>query len=147
MLGQTQSERKGLPEQNQQPEQAQQPEQVKPKGQDAGRPAVSPSLMKQFEQLKGKHPDAVLLFRSGDDYVAYKEDAQVLQRILELDVQTLSGPAKGDSVEAASFHHADLDANLPKLIRAGQRVAICDQMETPDQSVQNENEVRVGRGR
>lgn len=147
VLGQTQSERKGLPEQNQQPEQAQQPEQVKPKGQDAGRPAVSPSLMKQFEQLKGKHPDAVLLFRSGDDYVAYKEDAQVLQRILELDVQTLSGPAKGDSVEAASFHHADLDANLPKLIRAGQRVAICDQMETPDQSVQNENEVRVGRGR
>lgn len=147
VLGQTQSERKGLPEQNQQPEQAQQPEQVKPKGQDAGRPAVSPSLMKQFEQLKGKHPDAVLLFRSGDDYVAYKEDAQVLQRILELDVQTLSGPAKGDSVEAASFHHADLDTNLPKLIRAGQRVAICDQMETPDQSVQNENEVRVGRGR
>ena len=103
--------------------------------------------MKQFEQLKGKHPDALLLFRSGDDYVAYKEDAQVLQRILELDVQTLSGPAKGESVDAASFHHADLDVNLPKLIRAGQRVAICDQLEAPEQSVQNENEVRVGRGR
>ena len=147
VLGQTQGERQGQPEQNQQPEQAQQPEQVKPKAQGAGRPAVSPSLMKQFEQLKEKHPDALLLFRSGDDYVAYQEDAQVLQRILELDVQTLSGPAKGESVDAASFHHADLDVNLPKLIRAGQRVAICDQLEAPEQSVQNENEVRVGRGR
>ena len=147
VLGQTQGERKGQPEQAQQPEQTQQPERVKPEEQDAGRPAVSPSLMKQFEQLKEKHPDALLLFRSGDDYVAYKEDAQVLQRILELDVQTLSGPAKGESVDAASFHHADLDVNLPKLIRAGQRVAICDQLKAPEQSVQNENEVRVGRGR
>ena len=147
VLGQTQGERKGQPEQALQPEQAHQPEQVKSERQDADRPPVSPSLIKQFKQLKEKHPDAVLLFRTGDNYMAYKEDAQVLQRILELDVQTLSSPAKGESVDAASFHHADLDVNLPKLIRAGQRIAICDQLEAPEQSVQNENGVRVGRGR
>ena len=147
VLGQTHGERKGQPEQPLQPEQAHQLGQVKSERQDADRPAVSPSLIKQFKQLKEKHPDAVLLFRTGDNYMAYKEDAQVLQRILKLDVQTLSSPTKGESVDAASFHHADLDVNLPKLIRAGQRVAICDQLEAPKQSVQNENGVRVGRGR
>ena len=147
VLGQTHGEQKGQPEQPLQPEQAHQLGQVKSERQDADRPAVSPSLIKQFKQLKEKHPDAVLLFRTGDNYMAYKEDAQVLQRILKLDVQTLSSPTKGESVDAASFHHADLDVNLPKLIRAGQRVAICDQLEAPKQSVQNENGVRVGRGR
>ena len=135
VLEQTQGERQGQTEQAQQREQ------------DDNKPVVSSPLMKQFDQLKEKHPDALLLFRTGDNYVAYKEDAQVLQRILGLDVQTLSGPAKGESVDASSFHHADLDANLPKLIRAGQRVAICDQLENPRQEVNNENEVRVGRGR
>lgn len=135
VLEQTQGERQGQTEQAQQREK------------DVNKPAVSPSLMEQFGQLKEKHPDAMLLFRTGDDYMAYKEDAQVLQRILGLDVQTLPGSVKGESVDMASFHHADLDINLPKLIRAGQRVAICDQLENPMQAVNKENEVRVGRGR
>ena len=128
-------------------ERQEQTEQAWQREQDVNKPAVSSSLMKQFGQLKEKHPDALLLFRTGDNYVAYKEDAQVLQRILGLDVQTLSGSAKGESVDVASFHHADLDIKLPKLIRAGQRVAICDQLEAPEQAVRNESEVRVGHRR
>ena len=135
VLGQTQDKQQEQNEQDSQKEKAE------------NNPSVSSSVMEQFEQLKAKHPDALLLFRTGDNYVAYKEDAQAAKRILGLDVQTLSGPSKGESVDSASFHHADLDVNLPKLIRAGQRVAICDQLETPQQAVQHENEVRAGRGR
>lgn len=135
VLGQTQEKQQGQNEQDGQKEQAE------------NEPAVSSALMEQFEQLKAKHPDALLLFRTGDNYVAYKEDALAAKRILGLDVQTLSGPSKGESVDTASFHHADLDVNLPKLIRGGQRVAICDQLEAPKQDVQHENEVRAGRGR
>ena len=130
-----------------QDKQQEQSEQDNQKAQAENEPVVSSSVMEQFEQLKAKHPDALLLFRIGDNYVAYKEDAQAAKRILGLDVQTLSGPSKGESVDTASFHHADLDVNLPKLIRAGQRVAICDQLEAPKQDVQHENEVRAGRGR
>ena len=135
VLGQTQDKQQEQSEQDSQKEQAE------------NEPAVSSSLMEQFEQLKAKHPDALLLFRTDDNYVAFKEDAQAAKRILGLDVQTLSGPSKGESVDTASFHHTDLDVNLPKLIRAGQRVAICDQLEAPKQAVQHENEVRTGRGR
>ena len=135
VLGQTQDKQQEQSEQDSQKEQAE------------NEPAVSSSLMEQFEQLKAKHPDALLLFRTDDNYVAFKEDAQAAKRILGLDVQTLSGPSKGESVDTASFHHTDLDVKLPKLIRAGQRVAICDQLEAPKQAVQHENEVRTGRGR
>lgn len=130
-----------------QDKQQEQNEQDSHKEQVENEPAVSSSLMKQFEQLKAKHPDALLLFRTGDNYVAYKEDAQAAKRILGLEIRSLSGASKGESVDTSSFHHADLDVNLPKLIRARQRVAICDQLETPRQTVQHENEVRAGRGR
>lgn len=135
VLGQTQDKQQEQSEQDSQKEKAE------------NNPSVSSSVMEQFEQLKAKHPDALLLFRTGDNYVAYREDAQAAKRILGLDVQTLSGPSKGENVDTASFHHADLDVNLPKFIRAGQRVAICDQLEAPKQAVQHENEVRTGRGR
>ena len=135
VLGQTQDKQQEQSEQDNQKEQAE------------NEPAVSSSLLEQFEQLKAKHPDALLLFRTGDNYVAYKEDAQAAKRILGLEIHSISGVSKGESVDTASFHHADLDVNLPKLIRAGQRVAICDQLETPRQAVQHENEVRTGRGR
>ena len=101
----------------------------------------TPAIQEQYDQLKGKHPDAVLLFRTGDNYVAYKEDAQTTSRILGLDV------VHGDKADIVSFPFGDLDTHLPKLIRAGQRVAICDQLENHKQAVSQENETRVGRGR
>ena len=101
----------------------------------------TPAMQEQYDQLKGKHPDAVLLFRTGDNYVAYKEDAQTASRILGLDV------VHGDKADIVSFPFGDLDTHLPKLIRAGQRVAICDQLENHKQAVSQENETRVGRGR
>ena len=101
----------------------------------------TPAMQEQYDQLKGKHPDAVLLFRTGDNYVAYKEDAQTASRILGLDV------VHGDKADIVSFHFGDLDTHLPKLIRAGQRVAICDQLENPEQTISKENEVRMARGR
>lgn len=101
----------------------------------------TPAMQEQYDQLKGKHPDAVLLFRTGDNYVAYKEDAQTASRILGLDV------VHGDKADIVSFPFGDLDTHLPKLIRFGQRVAICDQLENPEQTISKENEVRMGRGR
>ena len=101
----------------------------------------TPAMQEQYDQLKGKHPDAVLLFRTGDNYVAYKEDAQTASRILGLDV------VHGDKADIVSFPFGDLDTHLPKLIRAGQRVAICDQLENPKQTISKENEVRMARGR
>lgn len=101
----------------------------------------TPAMQEQYDQLKGKHPDAVLLFRTGDNYVAYKEDAQTASRILGLDV------VHGDKADIVSFPFGDLDTHLPKLIRSGQRVAICDQLENHKQAVSQENETRVGRGR
>lgn len=101
----------------------------------------TPAMQEQYDQLKGKHPDAVLLFRTGDNYVAYKEDAQTASRILGLDV------VHGDKADIVSFPFGDLYTHLPKLIRSGQRVAICDQLENPEQTISKENEVRMGRGR
>ena len=101
----------------------------------------TPAMQEQYDQLKGKHPDAVLLFWTGDNYVAYKEDAQTASRILGLDV------VHGDKADIVSFPFGDLDTHLPKLIRSGQRVAICDQLENPEQTISKENEVRMGRGR
>lgn len=87
-------------------------------------------MMKQFFELKAKHPDAVLLFRCGDFYETYSEDAVAASEILGI---TLTKRANGQAkkVEMAGFPHHALDTYLPKLIRAGRRVAICDQLEDP----------------
>lgn len=86
--------------------------------------------MKQFLDLKAKHPDAVMLFRCGDFYETYSTDAVVASEILGITL-TKRANGKGKTIEMAGFPHHALDTYLPKLIRAGKRVAICDQLEDP----------------
>ena len=89
-------------------------------------------MMKQFYDLKAKHPDAVLLFRCGDFYETYSSDAVTASEILGITLTKRSNGGKGGApVEMAGFPHHALDTYLPKLIRAGKRVAICDQLEDP----------------
>lgn len=87
-------------------------------------------MMKQYFDLKAKHPDAIMLFRCGDFYETYSEDAVAASEILGI---TLTKRANGQAktIEMAGFPHHALDTYLPKLIRAGRRVAICDQLEDP----------------
>ena len=91
---------------------------------------VETPLMKQYFEMKAKHPDAVLLFRVGDFYETFSEDAIQASEILGI---TLTRRANGvaQSVELAGFPHHALDTYLPKLVRAGKRVAICEQLEDP----------------
>ena len=97
--------------------------------------ALSP-MLKQFLDLKSKHPDALLLFRTGDFYETYKQDAEKASKILGITL-TKSSKTKdeqGKPLVMAGFPYHALDTYLPKLIRAGQRVAICDQLEAPKQT-------------
>ena len=87
-------------------------------------------MMKQFLDLKAKHPDAVMLFRCGDFYETYSTDAVVASEILGITL-TKRANGKGKTIEMAGFPHHALDTYLLKLIRAGKRVAICDQLEDP----------------
>lgn len=87
--------------------------------------AVSP-ILKQYDTIKTKHPDAMLLFRTGDSYTMYREDAMKASELLGLSLTK-----NGDRIEKVSFPHHALDINLPKLVRAGVRVALCDQLEIP----------------
>lgn len=91
---------------------------------------VETPLMKQYIEMKGKHPDAILLFRVGDFYETFSDDAITASEILGI---TLTRRANGaaSSVELAGFPHHALDTYLPKLVRAGKRVAICEQLEDP----------------
>lgn len=85
------------------------------------------SIMKQWKKLKGKHPDALLLFRIGDFYEMYKQDAKRGSEVLGI---TLTKMNESKDFHLAGFPHQALDTYLPKLIRAGERVAICDQLES-----------------
>ncbi len=87
--------------------------------------AVSP-ILRQYDTMKTKHPDAMLLFRTGDSYTMYRDDAVKASKLLDLSLTK-----KGDHIEKVSFPHHALDINLPKLVRAGARVALCDQLEIP----------------
>ena len=90
-------------------------------------------MMKQFLDLKSKHPDALLLFRTGDFYETYQQDAKRASEVLGITLTKSSkqkGP-DGKAVSMAGFPYHALDTYLPKLIRAGERVAICDQLEAP----------------
>ena len=91
---------------------------------------VETPLMKQYFEIKSKHPDAILLFRVGDFYETFSDDAVATSEILGI---TLTRRANGAAqfVELAGFPHHALDTYLPKLVRAGKRVAICDQLEDP----------------
>ena len=87
-------------------------------------------MMKQYFDLKAKHPDALMLFRCGDFYETYSEDAVTASQILGITLAKRAN-GQGKTVEMAGFPHHALDTYLPKLIRAGRRVAICDQLEDP----------------
>jgi len=91
---------------------------------------VETPLMRQYFDIKAKHPDAILLFRVGDFYEMYGEDAVIGAEIVGI-VQTKKANGPGQFVEMAGFPHHALDTYLPKLVRAGKRVAICDQLEDP----------------
>ena len=94
------------------------------------KPIADTPLMRQYSEIKKKHPDAILLFRVGDFYETFSEDAIIASEILGI---TLTRRANGAAqyVELAGFPHHALDTYLPKLVRAGKRVAICDQLEDP----------------
>lgn len=101
-----------------------------------------PPIIKQYDDLKQKHPDALLLFRCGDFYETYKEDAVKASNILGI---TLTKHSKrmdeeGKPLKMAGFPYHALDTYLPKLIRAGERVAICDQLESPRQKTSQQEE-------
>jgi len=95
----------------------------------AGKSADTP-LMRQYNQIKGKYPDAMLLFRVGDFYETFGDDAIKASKILGI-VLTKRANGSASEMELAGFPHHSLDNYLPKLVRAGQRVAICDQLEDP----------------
>lgn len=95
----------------------------------AGKSADTP-LMRQYNQIKSKHPDALLLFRVGDFYETFGEDAVKASKILGI-VLTKRANGSASEIELAGFPHHSLETYLPKLVRAGQRVAICDQLEDP----------------
>lgn len=87
--------------------------------------------MLQFDVMKQKHPDAILLFRRGDFYETYKQDA--IKASVTLGITTASRKIDGNEIKVAGFPHHALDSYLPKLVRAGMRVAICEQLEKPEQ--------------
>lgn len=96
-------------------------------------------MMRQYYDLKSKHPDAVLLFRCGDFYEAYNEDAKTCATILGITLtwRDNKGYHDHDTYKGAmaGFPHHALDIYLPKLVRAGKRIAICDQLEAPKKTV------------
>ncbi|WP_276893458.1 DNA mismatch repair protein MutS [Hallella bergensis] len=92
--------------------------------------AMTP-MMKQFFSMKAKHPDAVLLFRCGDFYETYGDDAETASVILGITLTKRNNGGNSGDIAMAGFPHHALDTYLPKLIRAGKRVAICDQLEDP----------------
>lgn len=95
--------------------------------------ALTP-MMAQFQSLKTKHPDAILLFRCGDFYETYCQDAVTAAQVLGITLTHRNNKGKGMATEMAGFPHHALDTYLPRLIRAGHRVAICDQLEDPKQT-------------
>ena len=89
-------------------------------------------FVRQFNELKKKHPDAMLLFRNGNFYEMYKEDALKASVILALKVSDKILPLEKDPIKLLIFPHHELDIHLPKLVRSGERVAICDAIDRPE---------------
>ena len=102
---------------------------------------MSSGVLQQYAQMKAKHPDAILLFRVGDFYELYREDAQKAKDFLNLNVAKRN--VDGKQVETAGFPHHALDNYLPKLVRAGQRVAICEQLEDPKLKKKEDKDVKA----
>lgn len=98
-------------------------------------------VLQQYDQMKAKHPDAILLFRNGDFYETFREDTHKAKDILNLTISTRD--INGIRTEIAGFPHHALDHYLPKLVRAGQRVAICEQLEDPKLKKKEDKEVKT----
>ena len=134
---QKEEERKNSPEQKEKEKQEEKAKEETTKAETKAVAAVALSpMLRQFLDLKQKHPDALLLFRTGDFYETYKQDAEKASKILGITL-TKSSKTKdeqGKPLVMAGFPYHALDTYLPKLIRAGQRVAICDQLEAPKQT-------------
>lgn len=134
-----------LKKEQQEEQKQQQEEQKKEENQNDDRKdvvanaVVTAHIIQQFEKMKEKHPDAVLLFRHGDEYTSFREDADKLKEILGTKIN--KEQFDGKTERYSSFPHSELDERLPKLIRAGERVAICEEM--TDQRSQDH---RVERG-
>ena len=142
-------ERRNSPEQKEKEKQEEKVKEETTKAETKAVAAVALSpMLKQFLDLKQKHPDALLLFRTGDFYETYKEDAEKASRILGITL-TKSSKTKdeqGKPLVMAGFPYHALDTYLPKLIRAGQRVAICDQLEAPRQTTKRSISEMVSAG-
>src|SRR5512135_732530 len=91
---------------------------------------MSTPLMKQYAQVKAKYPDTILLFRMGDFFETFEEDAKITSRVLGITLTKRGNGAAGE-IPLAGFPHHALEAYLPKLVRAGYRVAVCEQLEDP----------------
>ena len=124
------AEAKAEPQPEPQPQPAAEPQEAKPKKAAKGTSIKPTALQKQYEEMKKKHPDAILLFRVGDFYECFGEDAVAAADILSITL-TRRANGKNKSIELAGFPHHALDTYLPKLVRAGRRVAICEQLEKP----------------
>ena len=124
------------------PEQREEKKQEEKKEEIVATAAVSP-IVKQYLDLKKKHPDAILLFRCGDFYETYKDDAVKASNILGITLTKSNGRKddEGKPLAMAGFPYHALDTYLPKLIRAGERVAICDQLEAPKQTTSSKREI------
>ena len=101
-------------------------------------------MLRQFDSLKQKHPDAMLLFRKGDFYEMYREDAVKAAAVLVITLTSRVLPGEKDTVKYTLFPYHALDVYLPKLIRSGQRVAICDPIETPKQKKEEKADLKAG---
>ena len=124
------------------PEQREEKKQEEKKEEKVATAVVSP-IVKQYLDLKKKHPDAILLFRCGDFYETYKDDAVKASNILGITLTKSNGRKddEGKPLAMAGFPYHALDTYLPKLIRAGERVAICDQLEAPKQTTSSKREI------
>ena len=86
--------------------------------------------MRQYQQVKAKHPDTILLFRMGDFYETFDDDAKLASKVLGITLTKRGNGAAGE-IPLAGFPHHALDTYLPKLLKAGHRVAVCEQLEDP----------------
>ena len=102
--------------------------------------------MKQYGEIKTKHPDAILLFRNGDNYESYAEDADKVSKSLKFDKAIGLEDGSKNQVDIVSFPSYNLDTVLPELIRAGNRVAICDKVEYKE-AIDHEQQEKVHTGR
>ena len=101
-------------------------------------------MLRQFDSLKQKHPDAMLLFRKGDFYELYREDAVKAAAVLAITLTSRAFSGEKEPVKYTLFPYHALDVYLPKLIRSEQRVAICDPLETPRQKKEEQTGQKAG---